>query len=136
MEGVNSVFGSLAAVGITTGDDGRLQLDTADLESALARDFEGTVGLFASEQGVAARLDTQLDEYLRFNGVFDTRTDGLNGQVARITDRREALVTRESALESRLLQQFSAMDSLVAQLQSTGDFLTRQLEAINGSNKR
>ena len=136
VDGVNSVFGSLAAIGITTGDNGRLEFDSAEFESALSRDFEGVVGLFTSEQGVATRLDAQLDDYLDFNGVVDSRTDSLNGQIARITERRVALGARESSLEARYLAQFSAMDALVAQLQATGDFLTQQIDALNAGNRR
>ena len=135
VEGVNSIFGSLGAVGVTTGDDGRLSLDSAKLESALAKDFEGVVGLFSSEQGVAARLGEQLEGYLSFSGLLDNRTDGLNAQIERVADRRAALALRESSLESRMLAQFSAMDALVAGLQATGDFLTQQIDALNGSNK-
>ena len=134
VDSVQSVFGSLGSIGITTGNDGTLQLDESELESALARDFDGVVSLFSASDGVAARLGSQLTEYLDFQGVIETRTDGLSTQLGGINERRASLAARESALEARYLAQFSAMDALVASLQATGDFLTQQIDALNGNN--
>ena len=127
---VNSAYTSLASIGVTTGDDGNLALDEAQLQAALDSDFDGVVSVFTSTDGVASRLRSNLTDYLQFGGVLDSRGDSLDTQIADIGDRRTRLAARESALEARFLAQFSAMDALVASLQATGDFLTQQLDAL------
>lgn len=121
---------SLAAIGITTGENGRLVVDDAALADALAADPGGIAALFGGDDGVAVRADGLLTGYLQSNGLLDSRTDSLNNRIDDISDQRLDLARRTDALRSRLLAQFTAMDQLVAQLQSTGNFLTQQLANV------
>ncbi|MDZ7754718.1 MAG: flagellar filament capping protein FliD [Gammaproteobacteria bacterium] len=121
---------SLAALGITTGDDGRLTVNNATLTAALDDNPAAVAALFGGETGLVARAGGMLDGFLQNNGLLDNRIDGLNGRIEDIGDRRLNLDRRIDALESRLLAQFTAMDQLVSQLQNTGNFLTQQLENI------
>ncbi|WP_210395760.1 flagellar filament capping protein FliD [Motiliproteus sediminis] len=128
----SSELNSLAAIGITTDSSGQLQIDSATLASAISSDYDGIVQLFTNDDGIAKRLDTTLDNYLKSDGTFDSRTDSLNNKLSGLEDEREALALRLGKLESRLMSQFIAMDTLVAQLNSTSDWLTSQLESLPG----
>lgn len=126
---------TLAELGITTNqDNGNLQLDTERLDNALSSNVATVANLFASENGIAKRLNNVLDRYASSNGVLDIRTEGLRSQLDRISDDRERLDRRLESVESRYRAQFTAMDQLVAQLQSLSGFLSQQLSNLPLAN--
>jgi len=123
--------GSLAEFGITTTSDGTLTIDAERLDSALQDDLDGLAQLFSGgSDGIAVRTDAVLDGFLRSGGLFDSRTEGIQGRVDGIEESREALNRRLEALEARYRAQFNALDSLLAELQSTSDFVSQQLANI------
>jgi flagellar hook-associated protein 2 len=126
---------SLFGLGISSNRDGSLQLDSDKLSTALTNSFSDTATFFAGENGLAKALEARLKGYLQSDGTFDSRTDSINTQMAKIDDDRESLSRRLTSLEARLFSQFNAMDAIVAQLSSTGDFLTQQLESISQISK-
>ena len=71
-----------------------------------------------------------MDGYTETEGLIDSRTNGLNDQLKRISKDRDAQNVRMSAIEAAYLRQFSALDAIVAQLQQTSSFLTQQLSAL------
>lgn len=130
---------TLAELGVTTNqDNGNLQLDTERFNTALAGNFASVADLFASENGIAKRLDGVLDRYTGRDGVLELRSSGLRSQLDGIADDRERLDSRLEGLESRYRAQFTAMDQLVSQLQSISGFLDQQLAnmPLANSNKR
>lgn len=131
ISGLDGSFSALTEIGITTGADGRLSLDEAELSSAIETDAAGVAALFVGDEGIAAGIDAVSGRYLDSGGVFETRSDGLERRLDRIGDAREALDRRLEGLELRYRQQFSAMDALVGQLTTTSDFLTQQFAALN-----
>lgn len=131
--GAGGSFSALAEIGIRTGKDGKLTLDSKALDAALAKDRAGVGALFGAEDGLAERLDGLIGSYLESGGILDARTKGVQGRLERIEDSREALERRMSALEARYQKQFAAMDALVGQLQTTGSFLTQQLSSLNST---
>lgn len=129
---------TLAELGITTNqDNGNLQLDEERFNTALTGDFTAVANLFASENGIAKRLDGVLQRYTSTDGILDLRSDGLRSQLDRITDDRERLADRLESIEARYRAQFTAMDILVSQLQSISGFLDQQLSnmPLNNLNK-
>lgn len=126
---------TLAEIGVTTNKDtGGLVLDSERLDEALAGDFSTVATLFASEDGVANRLDTLIDRYIGPEGVISGRTSGLQTRLDGIDDDRVRLDARLTALEARYNAQFTAMDILVGQLQGIGDFLSQQLANLPQPN--
>ncbi len=121
---------SLAALGVTTGDDGRLAVDDAALTTALDDNPAAVAALFGGDSGLVARAGGVLEGFLQNDGLLDNRIDGLNTRIEGIGDRRLDLDRRIGALESRLRAQFTAMDQLVSRLQNTGSFLTQQLANV------
>lgn len=132
--GLSGDLNSLAKLGITAQLDGKLAVDSADLDAAFTVDFDAIGELFAADDvGLAVKLDALLEPYLQTQGVFDNRTASLKSSIESINDRREALTERLVALQTRYTKQFNALDSLLAQLQGTSNFLNQQLSQLPGS---
>jgi len=133
--GADETFDTLAEIGITVQLDGKLAVDTADLNAAFTTDFDAIGALFGGEDtGVAVKLDALLEPYLASTGVFASRTASLQSSIDAINDRREQLGVRLTALQARYTKQFNALDGLLAQLQGTGNFLAQQLGNLPGSD--
>ncbi|MFT4918261.1 MAG: flagellar hook-associated protein 2 [Zhongshania aliphaticivorans] len=133
VSGLDVDLDSLAELGITTIEKGKLKLDATKLTSVLDTDFANVAGVFAGENGYATRLDTLIGNITAGGGILDNRTAGLKQQVERIADQRETLTRRVASIEARYLAQFSALDTLLGQLNATGTFLTQQLDNLPGS---
>jgi flagellar hook-associated protein 2 len=125
--GVAGEYSTLASIGIKTTVSGALEVDNDKLTKALAADPEGVAKLFGSEDGIAARLFTQLEQRLASNGDVETRTKRLNDDIKSIAKDKEAYLFRIEQLEARYRKQFSALDSLLSQMQSTSSYLAQQL---------
>jgi len=127
-------FSTLVDLGITTDDEGHLEVDSAKLDSVMDTDFTAVSQLFSSENGLAKKLDSVLDRYIASDGILSSRSDGLQSNIDSIDDDRERLDRRLTALEARYRAQFTAMDALVAQLQTLGDYLSQQLASLPSVN--
>jgi flagellar hook-associated protein 2 len=133
VSGLGVELDSLAEMGITTEDKGKLKIDSEKLTSVLDTDFANIAGVFSGDNGYATRLDTVIGNLTAGGGILDNRTEALKAQVDRIGDQREALNRRIVVIEARYQAQFSALDSLLSQLNSTGAFLNQQLENLPGA---
>ncbi|MBU0537512.1 MAG: flagellar filament capping protein FliD [Gammaproteobacteria bacterium] len=133
VSGLDNELDSLSEIGVTTGDKGKLVIDSSKLADIIASDFDSLSGIFSSENGYATRLDSVISGLTASGGILASRTDSLSQQVTRITQQREALDLRIASIEARYKAQFSALDSLLGQLNSTGTFLTEQLVNLPGS---
>ncbi|WP_432471965.1 flagellar filament capping protein FliD [Amphritea sp. HPY] len=133
----SSSYTSLSSIGITTEADGTFKLDSDKLDTALNDDYAGVTTLFSGEDiGVAQKVDTILENYLKSSGTFDSRTDSINNKLEGLTEEREKLDFKSAKLEARLFKQFNAMDLLVNQLNSTGQWLTSALDNLPGVVKK
>ncbi len=136
VEGLDPALDSLAEIGITTGDNGKLELDAEKLNAVIESDFEAISNLFGGDNGFAARLSNSVESFVQSGGILDSRTDSLKSSISRIGDQRDALDRRMEVIEARYAAQFNAMDALVSQLTTTGDFLTQQLANLPGVAKK
>ena len=133
VEDVNSPFSALSDIGIETQLDGTLSLNDTVLTDALSNEFVKFGNLFSSSDGFAVRLYDLADNFLRSDGIIETRSQGLQTQIEGFNDQRESLNEKLASLETRLLRQFNALDSLLAELGSTSNFLSQQLANLPGS---
>lgn len=132
IQGADGPYGSLAELGITTGDDGTLSIDSERLDDVLADGLGNFGDLFSRTEGngIAQRLDTLLGGFLGSTGLIESREDGLETRIEFINTDREDLNQRLETLEARYRAQFNALDGLLAQLNSTGSFVAEQLANI------
>ena len=129
---LDAPFKMLSEVGVQVQLDGKLEIKDDKLSETLASDFSKFGQLFANSDGYAVRLYDLVDNYLDTDGIIETRTKGLNGDIKGFSDARDTLNQRLSSLETRLLRQFNALDTLIGQLSNTSSFLAQQLANLPG----
>lgn len=136
----NSPVRMLADVGIATNPStGKLEFDKDTFVEKL-EDYPAEVtALFADQSGdggIAEQAVSMVERMLASDGPLANRTNGLNGDLDRIQDQRDAFELRMESYRERLVSQFSAADSLISQLQSTQSFVSQQLAAIAPNNSQ
>lgn len=129
---VSNSVSDLKALGITINKEGKLALDEAAFDAAIAEDAAPATRLFSSEAGLAAGIEKTMARLLDDDGLLDSRNDSLEARTDSIADQRLALDRRMTQVEARYRTQFVALDGLVAQLQSTSSFLSQQLANLPG----
>lgn len=132
--GLNSGLAYLAEIGVSFSREGVLTVNTTDVESALANNFNAVSELFSTDgQGFANRLDTLVDSWLDIDGLIDGRTDGLDSSKRLLESREESLEYRMGQVEASLFAQFTRLDTLLGGMQVTSDFLAQQLQLLPGT---
>lgn len=128
----------LADIGIKTDPStGKLEFDQDTFVEKLEAHPAEVSTLFSDpdgDGGIAEQAVSMVEDMLASDGALASRTEGLNNDLDRIQDQREALELRIESFRERLVSQFSAADSLIAQLQSTGSYVAQQLAAIAPQN--
>jgi flagellar hook-associated protein 2 len=133
VSGLTASFDVLGEIGISAQLDGKLIVNSTQLDAAFNSSFDAIGELFSkADSGVAVKLDKLLEPYLQSGGVLDSRNDSLKSSIDDISDQREALQERLAALQERYTRQFNALDGLLSQLQNTSNFLTQQLAKLPG----
>lgn len=127
ISGLSGSYQSLSSIGIKTTVTGALEVDAAKLKVALETDFDAVGAIFASTNGIAARLYATVEKRLAFSGEIEARTANLNSGLKQVSNDKTALDLRMAQIETRYRRQFTALDSLLAQLQSTSSYLAQQL---------
>ncbi len=125
-------FNSLTSLGISSTQDGLLEIDDEQLTEAIESDFEKFDDLFAGDTGFATQLRDLINNYTSSTGIIATRETSLNEQLSQIADDRISLELRIEKLQFRLTNQFAAMDAIVAQFNSTQSYIAQQFENLPG----
>lgn len=129
-----SAYGYLSQLGIKTGSDGLLAVDSAKLGEAIAKDSSGIARLFGGEDGYATKLNGAITGMLADNAGIDAQTDTLQARLKDISTQKDALDRRMTQVQARYLAQFTGLDSLMSRMSTTSNFLTQQLSAIANNN--
>jgi len=69
----------------------------------------------------------QMEDYLGFNGLIQTRETSNQGKVADLTDDQKALEAKRAASEERYTRQFTTMNKIISEMNSLKDYLDNQL---------
>ena len=126
----------LSEIGIKTGENGELSIDSSKLDSQLSSDYAGVAELLAHDnQGYVFRMQSIADELLDTDGILATRTEGLDSRVDDIEDRKANVEYRLEVVEQRIRSQFAALDSLMSNLNATGNYLAQQLGNLPGAQQ-
>jgi flagellar hook-associated protein 2 len=128
--------GSLSDLGISLQVDGKLKLDSAKLTAALADGGKKAADLFGGGNGLAAKLNSQLEQWVGSAGVIAGRTESLSKQLKDLSSQQTVLNNRMDQLTARYQAQFTALDSLMSRLNSTSSYLQQQFDALNNINKK
>lgn len=123
--------GSLSALGITTDPtSGQLKVDADKLAAAIKDNQSDVKELFAGTDGVAARVATKTDAFLRSDGYFATTQTSIEASIKRIKKEYEATELRIETTMATYRAKFVALDSAVVQMSSTSSYLTTQLAML------
>lgn len=135
---VGGSYSSLAQLGFETQRDGKIQLDSGRLGSAMSDDYDSVIALFtggAGVDGVAATFADYLDSVTdSVDGIYASRKESTDSNLRRIDQRIEVLELRMEQRERTLRAKFSAMEELVSGLNSQGSFLSQQMAALSSMN--
>ncbi|SEJ08091.1 flagellar filament capping protein FliD [Frateuria terrea] len=127
--------GSLADLGITLQVDGTLKLDSGKLATSLADGGKRAADLFGGDDGFAAQINSQLDQWVGSNGAIASRTSSLSQQLKDLSSQQTDLDSRMADLTARYQAQFTALDTLMTKLNSTSSYLTQQFDALTAASK-
>ncbi|TAM09065.1 MAG: hypothetical protein EPN72_13980 [Nevskiaceae bacterium] len=131
----NGAFATLAQAGIKPNTDGTLTVDVDQLGKTLAQDPNSVSALLTGAGGIATQLQTNLSNYVGFNGLFTSQTNALQTRLDTINNQQQALQQRAAQLTSMYTAQFSALDTLMSQMQGTNNSLLQALASLPDANK-
>jgi flagellar hook-associated protein 2 len=116
---------SLADLGIKTGSDGTLSIDSETLGKALGKDAAAVNEIFSTAStGMSAALESLATTFTRpGDGLLTMQQDNLNRRIKEMDDTVADLQSRVAGYRELLVQQFAAMEQVVSQMQGLGSFL-------------
>ncbi|GAA3715363.1 flagellar filament capping protein FliD [Oceanisphaera sediminis] len=126
IEGAVAPIKTLTDLGITSKQDGTIELDEDILKEQVEDNFERIGLLFASEKGVSNKLDEMLESFVGKEGVLTERDKSLNEQMAKLDKDAVDFELYMEKFEERTYKQFTSMDIMVAQL-------NQQLSAVTSA---
>jgi flagellar hook-associated protein 2 len=128
-------FNSLSSIGVTKLADGTLAFDAGKLSTALAQNPDSVAQIFASGDGVATKLNTDINSALSSDGAISSRTTVLQQTLTDIQDKASELDEQMAQVQANYTAQFTALETLLAQLQTTSNYLTQQFTAMQNAQK-
>ena len=156
VSGIESEYGSLSKIGITTGAIGSdysatmvgtLSITDEDaLDSALQNDPELVAKLFnndsekVGEQGIARRLKDALNSFTKSDGLLTSRigrSDGsknsqMDKEISALTEQIRKQQEKLSSKEEQLIKRFSQMETAMNNYQSQSQSLSNSLSQLLG----
>ncbi|EMD1178599.1 flagellar filament capping protein FliD [Vibrio harveyi] len=128
-----STLTTLSQLGITTTQEGTLEIDQSKFDKVLEESFDDIADLFMGDPkddakpGLMTEMMTVLDDYHKNGGLFDVRIDRLDADNKRLDDEREKLDARMEAKTLSLRDYYAKMDSQIAQMNQTQNMLISML---------
>ncbi len=125
----NPDYSHLFSIGIEADSKGMLSIKDADLfRTAVETNSNYVADLFNASDGLAKKLDTYLNNYVKTGGTIDSSKNNIESQLTSLTDRislmDEVLLRRESQLRS----EFTSLQEMMYKLQSQQSFLQSFLQ--------
>ncbi|MES9850728.1 MAG: flagellar filament capping protein FliD [Candidatus Thiodiazotropha sp. L084R] len=131
---LNGANAYLFEIGITRDRYGVLSVDSAELSTALADDFNRVTQILSEETtGYASRFFSYADQLNDVGGVLDIKDETFDNQKSALQTQMDRQELHLETYEAMLIQQFASLDQTMAVLNSTSDYLTNQLSALNNS---
>ncbi|MCX4158961.1 MULTISPECIES: flagellar filament capping protein FliD [Paraburkholderia] len=132
--GAGSSAVGLASIGITLkGDpaDGTLVIDSKKLSTSLTSSPAQVAALFNSTNGIGAKLNKSISDFVKTGGIIDTRSTALNADLKSITTQQTTLANYSAQLTKQYQSQFTALNTLMATMNNNSQYLT----ALFGGSK-
>ncbi|HQJ74367.1 MAG TPA: flagellar filament capping protein FliD [Bacteroidota bacterium] len=130
IDGLNTDIDSLVDIGIVINSDGTLTLkDTNKFNSVLENDVNYIANIFNSENGIATKLSSYINTYVKTNGILDNKVSNIDAQIksieSKITTTTEQINKKTEKVQEeyeKLLNtmiQLNYQQSLISQITST-----------------
>lgn len=134
----SAVYQRLADIGLDPQADGTVKVDAARLDDALAKNAQEVRRLFATldesqpaHTGFAQRFRTLADGLLNSEGLFETRSSGLQKRIELNGKRQTELENRVALVEKRLKAQYGALDTKMSTLSGLSSYVSQQITNWN-----
>lgn len=130
--GGTSAYKTLGSIGLAVDRSGKLALDSAKFDKAIAADSDGVTKLLAGSDGVApggvmSLVSSAVDAFTKTGtGLIAGRTDAMTATTKRLQDRIDAEEIRINRYADQLRKQFTTMDTQVAAWNAQSTYLSRQ----------
>lgn len=144
IRGLPDGMSSLADLGVSTGSAsstisrdalaGKLQIDDATLDAALANNPSGVRDLLAGPANVggwARAFETIVHNADTTGGTIDVRITGADAELKRLQQSMADMDDRLALKEQTLRAQFTAMETALSQSQTQSSWLSGQLASLN-----
>ncbi|MDX2147136.1 MAG: flagellar filament capping protein FliD [Planctomycetota bacterium] len=134
-KGGTGTFSNLADIGISVGENGRLELDATRLREAISEDASSVEALLGAKdtstagditrQGVPGLVEELAKRYTdSVDGVFTQRRSSFDNQIRALQSRIDSMTTRLDARRVILERQFLAMERSIADLRTQSSYLS------------
>jgi flagellar hook-associated protein 2 len=128
--GLPQGMSALSNLGISSGRDGKLSLDSTVLEERLASDLEGASDIFGAAGGISEQMTGFIDKLTdSVDGRIVLRKKSLESMISAFDKDIERIEARLDRLEEDLTRQFAGLEGLIGTLNAQGSFLMNQLNA-------
>lgn len=104
------------ALGLSTGRDGRIQVQESDLRRALAEDPAGIRAYLLGEGGALARVREVLREYAGLGGILERRQESAAGAMRRLDQQIQRARYLNARRAERVRSQFIRMQQIMLQM--------------------
>jgi len=120
---------ALKAVGVSLDKDGKMQVDGAAFDKAMAEDPAAVKRVFGREGHYNKAVGAMLDSHLNaVDGSLTTRHKSLDKQIKGYESQLDALDARMQKLSALYTKQFVAMERMIAQMQGSSSALDSLLK--------
>lgn len=134
----NANYATLASLGITQDLNGKLQIDSTKLNTALTNKPDSVVQFFQGDgktTGFGTQATTMLTKMLdSTNGSIQNAEDGINKSLKSIADNITTTTASINTNLARYKTQFTNLSVLVNKLTNTGNYLTQQFASTSSSS--
>ncbi len=121
----------LADLGVTTERDGTLKFDSTVLTQAVANESASAKQLLKNFADTVSLTGGTIDQYIRFNGIFDITINGNKDLITNLNDqigRAEAAIAKE---KESLTARFARLEALIGRMQGQQSQLTSALAGLS-----
>lgn len=127
---------TLADLGIKTGRDGSLSIDSTTLAAALQRDPQAVNAIFTTQTtGLGAVVSSLVDrETQSGTGVLSLDQKRINDNLSHLDDQIATQQARVAQYRAALVAQFTAMEQTVSKLKAISSYLTSQSQVSSSSS--
>lgn len=125
ISGATGDFGSLSQIGIRTGVNGQLSIDSEEFQDAVEQDLQGVLSLFQEGEGnISGSLEDYLKEATRSgDGILASRQSSIKNQVKDLQTRVDYHERRVERFQQAQTRRFAALERTISGLQSQQAFL-------------